>query len=582
MCHRFYFIFLFLVQTFCIQAQEFKVSPVVSDSTKLFITSSDSVKAIKRLLNKTIRVDKDTARTIAYQKLFLERGITTNDSKIQLYSAYRLGYYYNALSDYKNAAKYTQVSLQAATIAKDTSYMIRSQVLLGNIYFQFGIYDKALEPYQKAQRLSQSTDNKTTALICLTNIGNIRVKLGRYQDALNVYTETLSLLDREDYKTESIYKQTYLSTLLGKGKSQAELGLLDESLISYQKGLELSKVYDLQIYKGEFYLNTGNVYYKKSQYQLAIDYLQKAKKLLSAHYNDTYINILITNYYLAQCFYATQQYDIAMQLLQHNFDVIGTNYKTDKIVEMYDLGIKIAEIQEDKDQQLAFLNLNKLVGKLKLENQTKTRDLLFDNDVKTLENYNKQLDIEKEKQERKKKIAISIAIGMLLLLLATWIRYKGKIKSNEKKFQAIITGLQEAKITTPVIIHDKNEETQVKDDRALGIIQRLEELEKTNFFIKLDCNLYNTAKLIDTNTSYLSKTLNTYKKQSFNQYLNELRIRYVLTQLNENAKFRAYTLKAISEEIGYKSINTFTKAFKAHTGLTPSYYTKQLAVKKDS
>jgi tetratricopeptide (TPR) repeat protein len=434
MYHRHYLIFIFLVQTIYIQAQEFKLSPVVSDTTKVFITSSDSVKAIKRLLNKTIRIDKDTARTIAYQKLFLERGITTHDSKIQFYSAYRLGYYYNELSDYNNAAKYSQISLQAATIAKDTTYMIRSQVLLGNIYFQLGIYDKSLEPYQEAQTLSQSTGNKVTALICLSNIGNIRVKLGRYQDALNVYTETLSLLETEDYKTESIHKQTYLSTLLGKGKSQAELGFLDESLKSYKKGIELSKVYNLPIYKGEFYLNIGNLYYKRGQNQPAIDYLQRAKQLLSEHYNNTYINILITNYYLAQCFYVTQQYDEAMQLLQLNFDVIGTNYKTDKIVEMYDLGIKIAEIQEDKDQQLSFLNQSKLLSKLKLENQTKTRDLLFDNDVKTLEDHNKQLDLEKEKQELKKRIAAALAIGMLLLLLATWIRYKRKIKSNEKKF----------------------------------------------------------------------------------------------------------------------------------------------------
>ncbi len=580
MYYRLCFIFVFFVQTIYPQAQEVKVSPIVSDSTKVFITSSDSVKAIKRLLNKTMRVDKDTVRAIAYQRLFLERGITTNDLKIQIYSAYRLGYFYNVLSDYNNAAKYSQVSLQAAITAKDTTHIISSQVLLGSIYFQLGIYDKALAPYQEAQRLSQSTGNAATVLVCLTNIGNIRVKLGRYQDALNVYTETLSLLDTVDDKTTPTYKQTYLSTLLGKGKSQEELGFLDESLTTYEKGIELSKVYNLSIYQGDFYLNIGNVYYKKSQYEVAIDYLQKAKQFLSAYDRD--INILITNYYLAQCFYATQAYDKAMQLLQNNFDVIGTNYKTDKIIEMYDLGVKIAVVQGNKDQQLFFLNQSNLLNKLQLENQTKTRDLLFDNDVKTLEDYNKQLDLEKEKQERKKKIAISIAIGMLLLLCISWILYKRKINENERKFQKIIKDLKDVKTTTSVITNDKNEGIQVKDDRAKEIIDKLTTLEASNFFIKLDCNLYNTAKLIDTNTSYLSKALNTYKKQSFNQYLNELRIQYVLIQLNENAKFRAYTLKAISEEIGYKSINTFTKAFKAHTGLTPSYYTKQLATKKDS
>lgn len=546
--------------------------PVVSDEIKTFITTSDSLRKITSLFKKTLRQDKDTLLTMEYYKLFLERGTRTKAPRMQYYSGSRLGGYYNEKADYEKAFKYSAISLKAAIEAKDTSYLIRSDVLLGNVYFQLGIYDKSLELYQEAKELAQKTNDQSSELICLANISNIRVKLGRNKDALEAFNTTLSLLDTGNPADN----HTHLSTLLGKGKALVDLGFYEEGLATYEEGIRFVETYDLTIYNGEFYLNIGNLYYKRGQYQPAIDYLQRAKQLLSEHYNDTYNNILITNYYLAQCFYVTQQYDEAMQLLQHNFDVIGENYKTDKIVEMYDLGIKIAEIQDDKDLQLAFLNQNKLLSKLKLENQTKTRDLLFDSDVKTLKDHNKLLDLEKEKQELKKKIAAALAIGMLLLLLATWIRYKRKIKSNEKKFQAIITDLQEAKITPPVTTNDKNEDTQVKDDRALGIIKRLTVLEKTNFFIAQDCNLYNTAKQIDTNTTYLSKTLNTYKKQSFNQYLNELRIRYILIQLKENTRFRAYTLKAISAEVGYKSINTFTKAFKTHTGLTPSYYIKQL------
>ncbi|MEP0266365.1 AraC family transcriptional regulator [Dokdonia sp.] len=570
------FIFFALVtHTYGQQHHKGDTVPVVSDKVKMFITTSDSIKKIKDLFKRTERLDKDTLLTMEYYKLFLDRGTRTKAPRIQYYSGSRLGGYYNKIADYERAFKYSAISLKASIEAKDSSYMIRSHVLLGNVYFQLGIYDKSLKLYQEAKELAQKTDDQSSELVCLSNIANIRVKLGRNEDALKAYNTTLSLLGKEDLSNI----HTRLSTLLGKGKSLVDLGFYDQGLITYEEGIRLAKKYDLTIYNGEFYLNIGNLYYKKAQYQLAIDYLQRAKQLLSEHYNDTYNNILITNYYLAQCFYVTQHYDEAMELLQHNFGVIGANYKTDKIVEMYDLGIKIAEIQEDTDQQLIFLNQNKLLSKLKLENQTKTRDLLFDSDVKTLKDHNKLLDIEKEKQELKKKIAACIALVMLLLLLITWIRYKHKIKTNERKFQAIITDLKEVKTPVPVVSNDKNEDTQVKDDRALGIIERLTVLEKTNFFIAQDCNLYNTAKQIDTNTTYLSKTLNTYKKQSFNQYLNELRIRYILIQLKENTRFRAYTLKAISAEVGYKSINTFTKAFKTHTGLTPSYYIKQLESK---
>lgn len=558
------------------QAQELHITdsvPTVSNDIRTFITESDSTRKIRHFFRKTLSQDKDTLLTIEYYKIFLERGLQKDVPKIQYYSGSRLGVYYNEKADYQNAAIYANISLKASIATKDTAYMIQSHVLLGNVYFQLGIYDKSLELYQKAKAFNTQKKDKFTELICLINIGNIRVKLGRNEDALRVYNTILSLLDKDDP-----FHHTHLSTLLGKGKSLVELGFYKEGLATYEEGINLAQKYDLTIYNGEFFLNIGSLLYKQENYKEAIAYLQRAKQLLNEHYNDTYNNTLITNYYLAQCYYKTEKYDTAMELLQHNFDVIGVNYKTDKIVEMYDLGIKIAEVQDNTEQQLAFLNQSKLLSKLKLENQTKTRDLLFDSDVKTLEDNNKKLDLEKERQELRKKIAIVLAIGFFLLLLLSWINYKKKIKRNEEKFQSIIKDLQRVKTTSIIDENDKKDESQVKDHRALEILEKLTALESSNFFIEQDCNLYNTAKLIDTNTTYLSKTLNTYKKQSFNQYLNELRITYVLIQLKENTRFRAYTLKAISTEIGYKSINTFTKAFKAHTGLTPSYYIKQLDI----
>ena len=84
------------------------------------------------------------------------------------------------------------------------------------------------------------------------------------------------------------------------------------------------------------------------------------------------------------------------------------------------------------------------------------------------------------------------------------------------------------------------------------------------------------AKKVKTNTTYLSKIISTYKQKKFFEYINELRIEYVLKRLKEDSKFRNYSIKHIAEEIGYKSTNSFTKYFKAHTKLYPSYYIKNL------
>ncbi|MFP3681350.1 helix-turn-helix domain-containing protein, partial [Pseudomonas sp. SIMBA_041] len=62
----------------------------------------------------------------------------------------------------------------------------------------------------------------------------------------------------------------------------------------------------------------------------------------------------------------------------------------------------------------------------------------------------------------------------------------------------------------------------------------------------------------------------------FSEYVNDLRINYLLKELQENQTLRKYTIQTISEEFGYKSPTTFIKAFKDRTQMTPSDYIKEL------
>lgn len=66
---------------------------------------------------------------------------------------------------------------------------------------------------------------------------------------------------------------------------------------------------------------------------------------------------------------------------------------------------------------------------------------------------------------------------------------------------------------------------------------------------------------------------------TFSEYVNDLRISYILKELSENPKLRKYTIKTISEEIGYKSASTFINAFKNRAKMTPSYYIQLLGKK---
>lgn len=122
---------------------------------------------------------------------------------------------------------------------------------------------------------------------------------------------------------------------------------------------------------------------------------------------------------------------------------------------------------------------------------------------------------------------------------------------------------------------------QIKEKTVNQIINGLQKLENENFFLNSKCNAYNMAKRINTNTTYLSKVMNIHYQKNFNTYINELRIQYIIHQLNHDKRYLSYNIQSLSEEVGYKSPDSFTKAFKTYTGLLPSIYIKNMLAKNE-
>lgn len=105
-------------------------------------------------------------------------------------------------------------------------------------------------------------------------------------------------------------------------------------------------------------------------------------------------------------------------------------------------------------------------------------------------------------------------------------------------------------------------------------IKKLDKLLiKNKGFLNPNLTLDIVAKKINVSKSHLSKIINSELDSSFTDYINGLRIEQTKNYL-ENTQFSNYTLEAIGLEAGFNSKSTFNKAFKKHTGLTPSEYKK--------
>lgn len=77
-----------------------------------------------------------------------------------------------------------------------------------------------------------------------------------------------------------------------------------------------------------------------------------------------------------------------------------------------------------------------------------------------------------------------------------------------------------------------------------------------------------------------------YKGKDFNNYINELRIRYIIRKFQTDSSYLSYKLAYIAEQAGFSSHSKFAAIFKNFTGLSPSVFIahirKEALEKEDS
>ncbi|MDE6028160.1 MAG: AraC family transcriptional regulator [Muribaculaceae bacterium] len=100
-------------------------------------------------------------------------------------------------------------------------------------------------------------------------------------------------------------------------------------------------------------------------------------------------------------------------------------------------------------------------------------------------------------------------------------------------------------------------------------------MENVSLICREDFNLAMLAKAVGSNTKYVSKVINDLCGKTFKTYLNEYRIREACHRLTDKENFGNLTIKAIHQELGFRTTTSFVAAFRKVMGMTPSEYKKQ-------
>ena len=81
------------------------------------------------------------------------------------------------------------------------------------------------------------------------------------------------------------------------------------------------------------------------------------------------------------------------------------------------------------------------------------------------------------------------------------------------------------------------------------------------------------AKLLNTNTTYVSSIINKRYKMTFISLLNKYRIDMAREKLS-SSQYKNYSMEGIANEVGFQSRSSFYTHFKNETGLSPAVYAR--------
>ncbi|RZJ40396.1 MAG: helix-turn-helix domain-containing protein, partial [Chryseobacterium sp.] len=142
---------------------------------------------------------------------------------------------------------------------------------------------------------------------------------------------------------------------------------------------------------------------------------------------------------------------------------------------------------------------------------------------------------------------------------------------SELKGQIEVKEIAEAE-PTGITVYNSAQQPMMPAATEQNILAKLEKFEKTTLYTRNTISLPYLATYCGTNTKYLSYVINNFKQKDFNNYINELRINYIIAKIRSEPKYLKYKVASLAEEAGFSSQSKFANAFKKVIDISPSQF----------
>lgn len=489
-----------------------------------------------------------------------------------------------AQKDFDGAIKVTD---SLYSISETPVFQTRSLMLSANLYFQKGNVDKAMEQALKAKNIIEPTDQYLMQSKIYGFLSSLYLDLNLYRQSKEYFTKCVEISDKiEDKNVANNMKGVIF---LERGQAEIKFMHYTKSIGYLKKSQQYFKlVKDPQVFllaNAEQLL--GQDYYFLQQYDQAFLHFNKALEI-AKKIPDSYVHGFINNG-LAKIYIDQKDPVNAKKHL-----TIAQEYadKTQFLALKKDVNTTFVKYYELTDNMKGLIEVQKK-QEVVTEQLQKPIDQFLDKSLIHLKGENK---IMTEKISVGKLIILGGSVCLLLTILYFFIRRK-KHQADYENFQKIMIDLQlkiseqEKRDADSLLAPEINAENVEKlpkasdkvmiDATELKLLKKLEKFENSILFTRNPVSLSTLSTYCETNTRYLSHIINTHKKKDFNNYINELRINYIIKKLEHVPKYRKFKIAALSEEAGFSSANKFAHVFKKVTHISPSVFIQYLEKSKE-
>jgi AraC-like DNA-binding protein len=505
----------------------------------------------------------------ARQKIYLQ-AFLSNAKAAKDWELIATGYKnYADYADENLAITYTDSMVYAAKQSGDNKLIGSAYLSKGIAFYALKRHELALENYLIAKPYIERSRDDYLKYKLMYNIAHVKYYLGKNEEAIKLFNSCLQFF-------KDTNSRAYLNTLHSLGLVYNKAGDYGKSLEMVRQGNAAANELNNHSMDDYFLHLQGVNEYFRENYASAIEHLKKSIPEIKD--NKDHGNVAVANFYIGKSLWDLKRRRESVPYLKHvDQALIDNDYIRPDLRESFELLIDYYKQKRELKKVLYYVDRLLIADSI----LRTTHDKLYDNihvNYDTVELRQEKMNIEKklsrEMTHKNLLIAGSVCLAIIIIVLVIAL-YRHRRRNR------IFRELMENKKPTGKPLSDTPKELLIPQETVDKILSRLEKWKQAQRYLEPNITRASMAVYLETNVHYVSDVILHCYGKSFTEYINDLKIDYVIEQLKSDKHKRMFTHEALAKEAGFGTTQSFVTAFKARTGISPNFFSAKIRKEMD-